>query len=150
VLVAGATGGVGQIVVAKLIERGFTVRALTRSLEKAERLFGSSNAVEAVEVDLRDAGRLEKAAVYVGCAGAILALGTTAFPSSRYACTATAIGTSSRGCPPRPCLAGPTHQGTQEYGHGLVLPRAVYACPMAQPQERCTLLRAMPTFSTNL
>ena len=30
VLVAGATGGVGQLVTAKLLEKGFRVRALTR------------------------------------------------------------------------------------------------------------------------
>ncbi|PLZ85803.1 NmrA family NAD(P)-binding protein [Fischerella thermalis] len=31
VLVAGATGGVGQLVVGKLLEKGFKVRVLTRS-----------------------------------------------------------------------------------------------------------------------
>jgi hypothetical protein len=35
-----------------------------------------------------------------------------------------------------------------QHGHGLVRPRAMYACAMAQPHVQCTLLRAMPTFST--
>jgi len=32
ILVAGATGGVGQLVVAKLLAKNFQVRALTRNL----------------------------------------------------------------------------------------------------------------------
>ncbi|OAE18818.1 hypothetical protein AXG93_313s1150 [Marchantia polymorpha subsp. ruderalis] len=40
VLVAGATGGVGQLVVASLLEKGIKVRALLRNAEKAKALFG--------------------------------------------------------------------------------------------------------------
>ncbi len=39
ILVAGATGGVGQLVVAKLLEKNFSVRALTRNRTKAEQMF---------------------------------------------------------------------------------------------------------------
>jgi NADPH:quinone reductase-like Zn-dependent oxidoreductase len=88
VLVAGSTGGVGQIAVAKLTEQGFKVRALTRSKAKGQELFGSSSDVEVVEVDLRDKAALEAAAVFDGCAAAIVAIGTTAFPSSRCAAVA--------------------------------------------------------------
>jgi uncharacterized protein YbjT (DUF2867 family) len=39
VLVAGATGGVGQLTVAKLLETGFTVRVLVRHAEKSQKMF---------------------------------------------------------------------------------------------------------------
>ncbi|MBA3922679.1 MAG: NAD(P)H-binding protein, partial [Nostocaceae cyanobacterium] len=39
ILVAGATGGVGQLVVGKLWERGLKVRILTRNAAKAEKMF---------------------------------------------------------------------------------------------------------------
>ena len=80
-LVAGSTGGVGQIAVGKLLEAGFKVRALTRNTEKARKLF--ENTVDVVEADPRDADALRAADVYAGCSGAIVAIGTTAFPSSR-------------------------------------------------------------------
>lgn len=57
VLVLGATGGVGQIVTAKLIDRGYNVRAATRSAEKAAKLFG--NTVEVVVGDTRDPDTLD-------------------------------------------------------------------------------------------
>lgn len=80
-LVAGSTGGVGQIAVGKLLDAGFKVRALTRSTAKARELFADS--VDIVEADPRDANALKAADVYGGCSGAIVAIGTTAFPSSR-------------------------------------------------------------------
>lgn len=42
VLIAGATGFVGKALVARLIEKGFTVNVLTRSIEKARLLFPDS------------------------------------------------------------------------------------------------------------
>jgi uncharacterized protein YbjT (DUF2867 family) len=84
VLVAGATGGVGQIAVGKLIDAGFKVRALTRSTEKARSILGADT-VEIVKLDLRDPTAVNASDVYKGCAGAIVAIGTTAFPSSRCA-----------------------------------------------------------------
>ena len=51
VLVVGATGGVGQLVTAKLIEKGYKVKVAVRSKEKAALLFG--DAVEAVIADTR-------------------------------------------------------------------------------------------------
>lgn len=48
VLVAGATGGVGQLVTAKLLEKGFRVRALTRG-DKAT-IFGD---VGGKEIEVR-------------------------------------------------------------------------------------------------
>lgn len=49
ILVAGSTGGVGQIVVQKLVARGLPVLALARNSEKASRIFG-----ESVEIMLGD------------------------------------------------------------------------------------------------
>jgi nucleoside-diphosphate-sugar epimerase len=43
VLVVGATGGVGQLVVASLMERGHSVRAIIRNPEKGKALFGDQD-----------------------------------------------------------------------------------------------------------
>ena len=40
VLVAGSTGGVGQLTVQRLLESGFRVRAVARDIAKAEEIFG--------------------------------------------------------------------------------------------------------------
>ncbi|MBD0335110.1 MAG: SDR family oxidoreductase [Cyanobacteria bacterium Co-bin13] len=80
VLVVGATGGVGQLVVANLLEQGYPVRALTRSLEKVQRLF--SDRIEAVVGDIRQPETLPPAMGGVGYL--ICATGTTAFPSARW------------------------------------------------------------------
>lgn len=80
VLVAGATGGVGQLTVAKLLEIGFPVRVLTRSTEKAERMFNKQ--VEMAIGDIRQPATLDAAVqnvTYIICC-----TGTTAFPSSKW------------------------------------------------------------------
>jgi uncharacterized protein YbjT (DUF2867 family) len=62
VLVLGSTGGVGQIVTAKLLERGYSVRATTRDEAKAKELFGGAG--EALDIfvgDTRKAESLTKA-----------------------------------------------------------------------------------------
>ncbi|MDP8964080.1 MAG: SDR family NAD(P)-dependent oxidoreductase, partial [Cyanobacteriota bacterium] len=51
VLVTGATGGVGQLTVATLLEKGYQVRVLTRSPEKAQKMF--DNRVEIAIGDIR-------------------------------------------------------------------------------------------------
>jgi uncharacterized protein YbjT (DUF2867 family) len=80
VLVAGATGGVGQLVVGKLLEKGFKVRILTRNAAKAKEMF--NNRVEIAVGDIRQPNTLPAATqnvTYIICA-----TGTTAFPSSRW------------------------------------------------------------------
>ncbi len=80
VLVTGATGGVGQLTVAKLLEKGFPVRVLTRSTEKAQKMF--DNRVEIVLGDIRQPTTLPPAVqsvTYIICT-----TGTTAFPSTRW------------------------------------------------------------------
>ena len=42
VLVAGSTGGVGQLTVERLLESGFRVRAVARDTAKAEEIFGAN------------------------------------------------------------------------------------------------------------
>ncbi|EKQ71218.1 putative nucleoside-diphosphate sugar epimerase [Leptolyngbyaceae cyanobacterium JSC-12] len=80
VLVAGATGGVGQLVVAKLLEKSIPVRVLTRTSEKADRMFG--NRVEVAVGDIRHADTLPAATQ--GIRHVICCTGTTAFPSARW------------------------------------------------------------------
>ncbi|GBF99073.1 hypothetical protein Rsub_11844 [Raphidocelis subcapitata] len=82
VLVAGATGGVGQIVTAKLLERGYKVRALTRRAGRARELFGDHPNLTPAEGDCRDPASL--AAAVAGVDAVCCCTGTTAFPSKRW------------------------------------------------------------------
>jgi uncharacterized protein YbjT (DUF2867 family) len=80
ILVAGATGGVGQLVVAKLLAKNLSVRALTRSKAKAESMFDGR--VELVEGDILKPDTLTQATD--GISYIICCTGTTAFPSLRW------------------------------------------------------------------
>ncbi|MGB7416226.1 MAG: SDR family oxidoreductase [Thermosynechococcaceae cyanobacterium] len=80
VLVAGATGGVGQLTVGQLINRGIPVRALTRNVAKAERLFDGK--AQAVQGDILNPETLP--AAVEGVTHVICCTGTTAFPSQRW------------------------------------------------------------------
>ena len=80
VLVVGATGGVGQLVVAKLLEKEFLVRALSRSAQKAQQMFGDR--VEVAVGDIRQAETLPAAMPDI--THIICCTGTTAFPSGRW------------------------------------------------------------------
>ena len=80
VLVTGATGGVGQLTVAKLLEKGYLVRVLTRSAEKAQAMF--DNQVEIAIGDIRQPATLPPAVQNV--TQIICATGTTAFPSAKW------------------------------------------------------------------
>ena len=82
VLVAGATGGVGQLLAAKLLQKGFRVRALVRDPAKAETLLGAQPDLEFVQGDLRSPADLARATA--GVAGICCTTGTTAFPSARW------------------------------------------------------------------
>eukprot|EP00892_Ulva_mutabilis_P000002 jgi/Ulvmu1/10001/UM059_0050.1 len=84
IVVAGATGGVGQLSVQKLLERGFKVKAITRSESKANSILGGSELLEIVEADLKDAQGLSDLGVFKGCDGALICTGTTAFPTARW------------------------------------------------------------------
>lgn len=80
VLVAGATGGVGQLTVARLLERGYTVRVLTRSAQKARQMF--ADRVEVAIGDTRNPATLPDAVRDV--TNIICCTGTTAFPSAKW------------------------------------------------------------------
>jgi uncharacterized protein YbjT (DUF2867 family) len=80
VFVAGATGGVGQLVVAKLLAGGYSVQALCRDEAKARQMFGDR--VSLVIGDLRQPETLTTAMAGVGAV--ICCTGTTAFPSDRW------------------------------------------------------------------
>lgn len=82
VLVAGATGGVGQLAAAKLLDRGYAVRALVRDAEKARAVLGDG--VECVVADMRDVAALEASGAAAGVSAVVCATGTTAFPSKRW------------------------------------------------------------------
>lgn len=80
VLVAGATGGVGQLAVGQLIKQGIPVRAMTRNLAKAEQLFEG-------KVQIFEGNILEPASLLVALNDVthiICCTGTTAFPSQRW------------------------------------------------------------------
>ena len=80
VLVAGATGGVGQLTVAKLLKKGIRVRILTRSEKKAQMLF--QNQVETIVGDTLNPTTLSTAVEKI--THILCCTGTTAFPSARW------------------------------------------------------------------
>lgn len=80
VLVAGATGGVGQLVVGKLLQKGLKVRILTRNADKARKMF--NDRVEIAIADIRQPATLPPAIPNVS--HIICCTGTTAFPSQRW------------------------------------------------------------------
>ncbi len=80
VLVAGATGGVGQLSVAHLLSAGYRVRVLTRSAEKAQTMFAGK--VEIAIGDIRLPETLSAATD--GITHLICAAGTTALPSDKW------------------------------------------------------------------
>ncbi|WP_107670732.1 SDR family oxidoreductase [Cyanothece sp. BG0011] len=80
ILVAGATGGVGQLVVAKLLEKNISVRVLTRNQSKAKQMFNEQ--VDIVVGDIRYPDTLTTATKDV--THIICCTGTTAFPSQRW------------------------------------------------------------------
>lgn len=80
VLVTGATGGVGQLVVGKLLLRDVRVRILTRNAAKATKMF--NDRVEIVVGDIREPATLPAAVQDVNYI--ICTTGTTAFPSAKW------------------------------------------------------------------
>ncbi len=81
VLITGATGGVGQLAVAYALKQGYSVRALTRNVTKAQPLFDDPR-VELQEADLRLPDTLTT--VLDGVDAILCCSGTTAFPSDKW------------------------------------------------------------------
>ena len=80
ILVVGATGGVGQLVVAKLLAKQYRVRILTRNPSKAQELFDQQ--VEIFPGNIKDINNITEAIDSV--TDIICCVGTTAFPSSKW------------------------------------------------------------------
>lgn len=59
VLVAGATGRTGRLIVDKLLDQGYTVRVFVRNPEKAKKFFG--NSVEIAVGDVKDSAAIDAA-----------------------------------------------------------------------------------------
>lgn len=85
VLVIGGTGGVGQLVVASLLNRNIKLCLLLRNPEKATTLFGKQDE-EKLQVwkgDTRNPEDLDPS-MFEGITHVICCTGTTAFPSRRW------------------------------------------------------------------
>ncbi|GKV16591.1 hypothetical protein SLEP1_g27213 [Rubroshorea leprosula] len=85
VLVVGASGGVGQLVVASLLNRNIKSRLLLRDPEKATTLFGNQDeeTLQVYKGDTRNPGDLDPF-IFEGVTHVICCTGTTAFPSKRW------------------------------------------------------------------
>ncbi|KAL9455072.1 hypothetical protein AB3S75_010474 [Citrus x aurantiifolia] len=85
VLVAGGSGGVGQLVVASLLSRNIKSRLLLRDPEKATTLFGKQDeeTLQVCKGDTRNPKDLDPA-VFEDVTHVICCTGTTAFPSRRW------------------------------------------------------------------
>ncbi|KAF3794714.1 Uncharacterized protein EJ110_NYTH06760 [Nymphaea thermarum] len=85
VLVVGGSGGVGQLVVASLIDRGIKTHLLLRDPSKAEPLFGKQDQsmLKIWKGDTRNPSDLCPD-IFEGVTHVICCTGTTAFPSRRW------------------------------------------------------------------
>lgn len=85
VLVVGGSGGVGQLVVASLLQRNVKSRLILRDPEKARELFGEQDK-EKLQVFKGDTRKQEDLdpSIFDGVTHVICCTGTTAFPSRRW------------------------------------------------------------------
>lgn len=85
VVVVGGTGGVGQLVTKKLASRGdLTVKATSRSKQKGIDLI-DDDAVEVVALDLVNDDEATINKIIEGANALVISVGTTAFPTQRWA-----------------------------------------------------------------
>ncbi|XP_014516770.1 uncharacterized protein At2g37660, chloroplastic [Vigna radiata var. radiata] len=85
VLVVGGSGGVGQLVVASLIQQNIKSRLVLRNPEKATELFGEQDKekLQVFKGDTRNQEDLDPS-IFEGVTHVICCTGTTAFPSRRW------------------------------------------------------------------
>ncbi|KAI4368637.1 hypothetical protein MLD38_017172 [Melastoma candidum] len=85
VLVFGGTGGVGQLVVASLLERNIKTRLFLRDPDKATSLFGKQGAekLQVWQGDTRNPESIDPS-MFEEVTHVICCTGTTAFPSKRW------------------------------------------------------------------
>lgn len=72
-----------RTLVCALPQRGYKVKALSRSKEKARQLLGDAEGLEVVIADMRDPDSPQLAAALEGVDAVCCCTGTTAFPSKR-------------------------------------------------------------------
>ncbi|MBD2138366.1 SDR family oxidoreductase [Anabaena sp. FACHB-1237] len=83
ILVVGATGGVGQLVVGKLLAKNLPVRIFTRNRDKVNQMFNHENhQVDIAIGDIRESDTITSAMVNV--TSIICCTGTSAFPSDKW------------------------------------------------------------------
>lgn len=84
VAVVGATGGVGRLVVARLLAAGrYRVRAVARDAAAATTVLGDDAALEVAAAEVVDGGEPLEDALR-GAAAVVVATGTTAFPTRAW------------------------------------------------------------------
>ncbi|KAK3004792.1 hypothetical protein RJ639_019925 [Escallonia herrerae] len=85
VLVAGGCGGVGQLIVASLLNRNIKSRIIVRDCEKATTLFGEQDEekLQVLKGDTRNPDDLDPS-MFEDVTHVICCTGTTAFPSKRW------------------------------------------------------------------
>ena len=87
VLVLGGTGGVGQLVTKKLTQAGYKVRVTARDKSRAEETIADST-VDIVQLGLTGnncASEADLTAAMKDCAAIVCSVGTTAFPTLKWA-----------------------------------------------------------------
>jgi uncharacterized protein YbjT (DUF2867 family) len=83
--VIGASGGVGQLITARLAANGYEVVATTRRAPTSAALDGRDNAATVSGVDCRSRQSIDASGIFTKDVKAVVCcLGTTAFPSARW------------------------------------------------------------------
>lgn len=84
-LIIGGTGGVGQLVTKKLQSRGqYSVRATSRDKQRGEETIADEG-VDVVELDLVGGSDADLEAALEGVSAVVVSVGTTAFPTMKWA-----------------------------------------------------------------
>ena len=84
VVVIGGTGGVGQLVTKKLRNGKYKVRVTSRNVERAQETI-DDNEVDVVSVDLLSEDTTALKEAVDGAAALVISVGTTAFPTTKWA-----------------------------------------------------------------
>eukprot|EP01026_Neomeris_dumetosa_P046518 TRINITY_DN3961_c0_g2_i3.p1 TRINITY_DN3961_c0_g2~~TRINITY_DN3961_c0_g2_i3.p1 ORF type:complete len:289 (+),score=25.04 TRINITY_DN3961_c0_g2_i3:26-892(+) len=84
VLVAGGTGGTGQLTVQRLVQSGINVKTVCRKMDHAKELYSDLDNVEIYPLDFRSCGSSSIQELLKGVDAVCCCLGTTVFPSPRW------------------------------------------------------------------
>lgn len=83
VLVVGGTGGVGQLVIKKLLSGGFGVRVSSRNVERGEETIADDR-VQVCALDLIKDDVSTMTSAMAGMDAVVISVGTTAFPTMKW------------------------------------------------------------------